>query len=331
MMKRREFITLLGSAAGACPVAPLAVFAQPAIPMVGYFYEGVPEASGVTQAAAFRKGLGEAGYIEGRNIRIEYRWGMNDPGRLPELAADLIRLRVAAIAALGAAPALAAKAATTAIPIVFGTGLDAVEIGLVESLNRPGGNATGFSNFLAHLASKQFGLFHALIPKAGRFGALVDQGNPLTEPYIKDLQEAAAAAIGRQVEVLPVRGSRDIELAFAALAQKQIDGLLIGPAALFGNRRVQLVTLATHYRLPTMYLLRDYVENGGLVSYGSSNDEEARQMGLYVGRILKGEKPSQLPVQRATKFEFVINLQTARLLSIEVPPTLLATADEVIE
>jgi putative ABC transport system substrate-binding protein len=168
---------------------------------------------------------------------------------------------------------LVAKAVTTTIPIVFGTGVDPVEIGLVESLNRPGGNVTGFSNFLAHLASKQFGLFHELVPKAGRFGALVDQGNPLTKAYIKDLQEAAAAAIGRQVEILPVRGSRDIELAFAALAQKQIDGLLIGPTALFGNRRVQLVTLATHYRLPTMYLLRDYVENGGLMSYGPSNDD----------------------------------------------------------
>jgi putative ABC transport system substrate-binding protein len=330
-MKRRDFITLLGGAAAAWPLAPFAAFAQPAIPVVGYLYAGVPEASGATQAAAFRKGLGEAGYIEGRNVRIEYRWGMNDPTRLPELAADLVRLRVAAIAAPGAEPALAAKAVTTTIPIVFGTGVDPVEIGLVESFNRPGGNVTGFSNFLSGLASKQFGLFHELIPKAGRFGALVDQGNPLTEPYIKDLQPAAAAAIGRRVEILPVSGSRDIELAFATLAQKQIDGLLIGPAALFGNRRVQLVTLATHYRLPTMYLLRDHVENGGLMSYGSSIDDMARQIGLYIGRILKGEKPSELPVQQSTKSELVINLQTAKLLGIDVPPTLLAIADKVIE
>jgi putative ABC transport system substrate-binding protein len=237
---RRDFITLLGGAAAGWPVAPLAVFAQPAIPTVGYFYGGVPEASGATQAAAFRKGLGEVGYIEGRNVRIEYRWGMNDPARLPELAADLVRLRVAAIAAPSAAPALAAKALTTTIPIVFGTGVDPVEIGLVENFNRPGGNVTGFSNLLSQIASKQFGLFHELIPKAGRFAALVEQGNPLTEPYIKDLQPAAAAAIGRQVEILPVSGSRDIELTFKELAQQQIDGLLIGPAALFGNRRVQL-------------------------------------------------------------------------------------------
>jgi putative ABC transport system substrate-binding protein len=328
MIRRRDFITLLGSAAAAWP--SVAQAQQAAVPVIGYFYGGVPEASGAAQAAAFRKGLGEAGYIEGRNLRIEYRWGMNDTARLPELAADLVRLRVAAIAAPGAAPALAAKAVTATIPIVFGTGVDPVEIGLVESFNRPGGNVTGFSNFLSELASKQFGLFHELIPKAGRFAALVDRGNPLTEPYIKDLQ-AAAAAVGRQVEILLVSGGRDIELAFAALAQKPIDGLLIGPAALFGNRRVQLITLATHYRLPTMYLLREHVENGGLMSYGSSIDDMSRQMGLYIGRILKGEKPSELPVQQATKFELVINLQTARLLGIEVPPTLLATADEVIE
>jgi putative ABC transport system substrate-binding protein len=242
-----------------------------------------------------------------------------------------VRLRVAAIAAPGASTALAAKAATTTIPIVFGTGLDPAEIGLVESFNRPGSNVTGFTNFLTQLASKQFGLFHELIPKAVRFAALVERGNPLSEPYIKDLQAAAVVAIGRPVEILPVSGSREIELAFTALAKKQIDGLLIGPTPLFGNRRVQLVTLAAHYRLPTMYVLRDHVENGGLMSYGSSNDEQARQMGLYIGRILKGEKPSQLPVQRATKFEFVINMQTARLLGIEVPPTLRATADEIIE
>jgi putative ABC transport system substrate-binding protein len=328
-LRRRNFITLLGGAAAAWPLSARAQ--QAAMPVVGYFYAGVPEASGATQAAAFRKGLGEAGYIEGRNVRIEYRWGMNDPARLSELAADLIRLRVAAIAATGAAPALAAKALTTRIPIVFGVGLDPVEIGLVESFNRPGGNVTGFSNFLSQLASKQFGLFHELIPKASRFAALIEQGNPLTEPYTKDLQAAAAAAVGRQVEIFPVSGNRDIELAFAALAQKQIDGLLIGPSPLFGNRRVQLVTLATHYRLPTMYVLRDYVENGGLVSYGSSTDEMVRQVGFYIGRILKGDKPSELPVQLATKFEFVINLQTARLLGIEVPPSLLAIADEVIE
>jgi putative tryptophan/tyrosine transport system substrate-binding protein len=331
-LKRRDVFPLVGGVAAATSVFwPLPARAQQRpMPVVGYFYPGVPEASGATQAAAFRKGLGEAGYVEGRNVTIEYRWGQNDSARLPELAADLVRRHVAVIAAPSTASAFAAKAATTTIPIVFGTGSDPVQLGLVDSLNRPRGNITGFSNFITDLAPKQLGLFHELIPKATRFAALVDPSSPATEPFIKDAQ-MAAASIGRQIEIVAASTNRDIEAAFASLAQKQTDALLVSPAPLLGNRRVQLVTLAAHYRLPTMYVMREHVEIGGLMSYGSSLDEQARQIGLYVGRILKGEKPADLPVQRATKFEFIINLQTARLLGIEVPATLLATADEVIE
>jgi ABC-type uncharacterized transport system substrate-binding protein len=327
-MQRREFVTILGGAVAAWPLVARAQ--QAAMPVVGYFYPGVPEASGATQATAFRKGLGEAGYVEGRNVTVEYRWGQNDPARLTELAADLVRRRVAVIAAPSNASAFAAKAATTTIPIVFGTGSDPVRLGLVDSLNRPGGNVTGFNNFITDLAPKQLGLFHELIPKAARFAALVDPSNPATEPFIKDAQ-AAAGAMGRQIEIVAVSTNRDIEAAFSSLEQKQTDALLVSPAPLFGNRRGQLVTLATHYRLPTMYVTREMVEIGGLMSYGTSLGEMARQVGLYTGRILKGEKPGDLPVQRATKFEFLINLQTARLLGIEVPATLLAIADEVID
>jgi putative ABC transport system substrate-binding protein len=326
-MRRREFIAGLSGAA-AWPLAARAQ--QPALPVVGYFYAGVPEASGGTQAAAFRKGLSEAGYVEGRNVTVEYRWGQNDPARLTELVADLVRRRVAVIAAPSNASAFAAKAATTTIPIVFGTGSDPVRLGLVDSLNRPGGNVTGFNNFITDLAPKQLGLFHELIPSAARFAALVDPSNPATEPFIKDAQ-AAARAMGLQIEIVAVSTNRDIDAAFASLAQKQTDALLISAAPLFGNRRVQLVTLATHNRLPTMYVSRQTVEIGGLMSYGSSLGEMARQIGLYTGRILKGERPADLPVQRAIKFEFVINLQTARTLGIEVPPALLARADEAFE
>jgi putative tryptophan/tyrosine transport system substrate-binding protein len=298
--------------------------------VVGYFYAGVPEASGGTQAAAFRKGLSEAGYVEGRNVTVEYRWGQNDPARLTELAADLVRRRVAVIAAPSNASAFAAKAATTTIPIVFGTGSDPVRLGLVDSLNRPGGNVTGFNNFITDLAPKQLGLFHELIPNAARFAALVDPSNPATEPFIKDAQ-AAARAMGLQIEIVAVSTNRDIDAAFASLAQKQTDALLVSAAPLFANRRVQLVTLATHNRLPTMYVSRQTVEIGGLMSYGSSLGEMARQIGAYTGRILKGEKAADLPVQLATKVELIINMKTARALGITIPETLLATADEVIQ
>jgi putative ABC transport system substrate-binding protein len=327
-VKRRELITLLGGTAAAWPLAARAQ--QPAIPVVGFVYPGVPELSaGVV--AAFRKGLNETGFIEGRNVTVEFRFGYNDNARLPELIADLVQRGVAVIATPASTPtALAAKAATTTIPIVFGVGADPVELGLVASLNRPGGNVTGISSMNAELGIKRLGLLHELLPRAVRFAVLINPNNRNTEVLIRDSQ-ATASAIGKQVEILTARTIRDIDAAFVSLSQRPADALLLTPDQLFDSRRVQLVTLATHYRLPTIYPFRENVEIGGLMSYGSSAAERDRQVGIYAGRILKGEKPADLPVIRAAKFEFVINLQTARVLGLDVPATLLGTADEVIE
>jgi putative ABC transport system substrate-binding protein len=327
-VKRREFITLLGGAAAAWPLAARAQ--QPATPVIGYLYGGTPE-GGAIQAAGFRKGLADAGFVEGRNVRIEYRWGDGDNARLPEFAADLVRGRVAVIAALALGAALAAKDATRTVPIVFGTGTDPVQLGLVESLNRPGGNITGFSNFLTQLGAKQVGLLHELLPRATRFGVLLNTSiGASAESFTNDVQRAAAT-IGRQIEIFPGRTSREIDAAFIGAVQKSVDAVLITVNPLYVDRRVQIVTSATHHRLPAIYSERENVEIGGLMSYGTSNADRARQVGLYVARILKGEKPGDLPVQQATKFELLINAHTAKLLGIEVPPTLLATADEVIE
>jgi putative ABC transport system substrate-binding protein len=326
-MHRRSFLSLLGASSAAWPLAARAQ--QAAMPVVGYLYAGTPE-GGAIQAAAFRKGLSEAGYIEGRNVRIEYRWGENDVARLPELAADLIRRRVTVIAAIAGVAARAATTTTKTIPIVFGTGSDPVQFGLVTSLNRPGGNATGFSNFLTQLGEKQLGLLHELLPRAARFGLLHNADSYNAELVIKNLQ-GAAASIGVQIEVFPTRTNREIDTAIAEAAQRKLDALLFNPSPLYGNRRAQIVSAAAYHRLPAIYSERADAEIGGLMSYGSSNVDQARQIGTYVGRVLKGEKPADLPVQRATKFEFLINQHTARLLGIEVPPTLLATADEVIE
>jgi putative ABC transport system substrate-binding protein len=326
-MRRREFITLLGGAAA----WPLAAHAQQAaVPVVGFVYPGVPELStGIV--AAFRKGLNEAGFIEGRNVTVEFRFAYNDNARLPELAADLAQRRVAVIATPGSTPsALAAKAATTTIPIVFGIGPDPVEIGLVASLNRPGGNITGVSSMNAELGAKRLGLLHELLPTAVRFAVLVNPNNRNVEALTRDAQ-ATASALSRQVEIFPASSTREIDAAFVSLLQKRADALLVSPDPLFDSRRVQLVTLATHHRLPTIYPFRENVEIGGLMSYGSSAAERDRQVGIYTGRILKGEKAAELPVIRAAKFEFVINLQTAKVLGLNVPQALLATADEVIE
>jgi putative ABC transport system substrate-binding protein len=330
-MRRREFISLLGGAAS-WPVAARAQ--QTTMPVVGYLYAG-SAGPNANLAEAFRKGLRETGYIEGQNVTIEYRWADNVLDRLPELAADLVRLRVTVIATPGsAAAALAAKAATAKIPIIFGIGTDAVQAGLVASLNRPGGNITGVSYMQAELAAKQIGLLHELLPEATRFAVLVNPTNPLvTGPIVTDL-EAATSAIGGQIEFHPASTIRDIDTAFGRLIQKRADALLVSPGPLFGNRRVQLAMLAARHALPTMYYDREFAEVGGLMSYGTSLSDQYRQTGIYTGRTgraLKGERPADLPVLRATNFEFVINLQTARTLGLEVPPTLLARADEVIE
>jgi putative ABC transport system substrate-binding protein len=327
-LKRREFITLLGGAA-TWPVAARAQ-QQPAMPVVGFLYSGVPELStGIV--AAFRNGLAETGFTEGRNIAIEFRFAYNDNSRLSELAADLVRRRVAIIVTPGSTPsALAAKAATTSIPIVFSVGTDPVEVGLVATFNRPGGNVTGIASLNSELAAKRLGLLQDLLPNAVRFAVLVNPNNPNADSLAKDAQ-AAGLAMGQQIEILASRTARDIDLAFASLVQKRADALLVSPDPLLDNRRVQLVTLATYHRLPTIYSFRENVEIGGLMSYGSSAADRDRLVGVYTGRILKGEKPAELPVMRATKFEFLINLQTARVLGLDVPPTLLARADEVIE
>jgi putative ABC transport system substrate-binding protein len=329
-MQRREFITLLGTAAVAWP---LAARAQPrtAMPVVGYLYLGVPEASGASAVASFRKGLSETGFVEGRNVAIEYRWAGNDPTRLPELAADLVRRRVSIIVAPGSTlAALAANEATSNIPIVFGIGSDPVQIGLVASLNRPGGNVTGFANMAVEVAAKQFGLLHELLPKAARFAHLVNSTSANTPSRVMDVQ-TAAASLGQHIELVTASNSSEIDAAFANAIQKRADAILVAPNPLFGNRQVQLITLAMYHRIPAIYGAREIVAGGGLMSYGSSNADMIRNVGIYTARILKGERPADLPVQLATKFKFVLNLHTARTLRIEVPPTLLAIADEVIE
>jgi putative ABC transport system substrate-binding protein len=325
-MGRRQFVALLGGAA----VWPLAARAQqPAVPVIG-FLSSSALADRARYLPAFRQGVRETGYVEGQNVVIEYRWAQDQHDVLPDLAADLVRRQVTVIAAHDTPSSIVAKAATTTIPIVFAGGGDAVELGLVASLNRPGGNVTGVTFVNAELGAKLLGLLHELQPGAVRVGVLVDPNYAPTQSFVSDVQ-AAALSIGKQIEVLEAPTGRDIDTAFARLAQKPIDALLVGPGPSLINRRVQLATLATYHRVPAIYSWREAAEVGGLMSYGTSLSDAYRQAGVYTGRILKGEKPADLPVIQSSKFEFVINLNTARAFGLSFPPGLLAIADEVIE
>jgi ABC-type uncharacterized transport system substrate-binding protein len=321
MMRRREFITLLGGAAAAWPLGARAQ--QPTMPVIGLLGSSTL-AYRARYLPAFRQGLREAGYVEGQNVAIEHRWAEDQYDRLPDLAADLVRRPVTVIAAHDSPSSIAAKAATTTIPIVFTSGGDPVKFGLVASLNRPGGNVTGVTFVVAELGAKRLALLHELQPGAVRVGVLVDPNFPLTQSFVSDVQ-AAASSIGKQIEVL------EIDTVFASLAHKPIDALLVGPGPLLVNRCIQLVTLAAYHRVPAIYPWRDGAEAGGLMSYGTSITGAYRQAGVYTGRILKGEKPADLPVMQSTKFEFVINLNTAKIFGLTFPPGLLAIADEVIE
>ena len=326
-MKRREFIALLGGAA-AWPLAARAQ--QGALPVIGLLVIGAREQNAPV-AAAFREGLAQAGFVEGRSVAIEYRYAESEFGRLRDLAADLARRRVAVIATLGGARAAqAAKAASATIPIVFGIGGDAVQAGLVASLNRPGGNATGVSAFSDLLDPKRLGLLHELVPRAKRFATLVNPISVFTATRVDALQ-AGAAALGVEIETLMATSNAEIDTAFASLAQKPVDALLVAGNQLFFDRRAQIIALAAREKVPTMYVARRLAVEGGLISYGPVYLDDVRQVGLYAGRILKGEKPADLPVTQPTKFELVINLKTAKALGIEVPPALSAVADEVIE
>jgi ABC-type uncharacterized transport system substrate-binding protein len=327
MIRRRQFITLLGGAAATWPLASRAQTRSP--PVIGFMSGG--SSAGVARLLpSFRQSLAEAGFVEGRNLAIEYRFAEGQYDGLPAMAAELVRRNVAVIVALTTPPALAARAATASIPIVFSAPDDPVKAGLVASLSRPGGNATGVSFLLGELGGKQLGLLRELIPSATRIGLLVNAKNDNADGISRDLQTVAAAA-GVEISVMRASNSREIEAAFAALVRERVQGLVVGTDPLFFSRRVQLTTLATRHALPAVYNVRDYAEVGGLMSYGTSLTETYRQVGAYAARILKGDKPTDLPVLQSTKFEFVINLPTASALALEVPPTLLARADEVIE
>jgi putative ABC transport system substrate-binding protein len=327
-MRRREFITLVGGAAAAWPLGAHAQ--QPTMPMIGFLNSGSP-GERAALLAAFRQGLKEAGYVEGQNVGIEYRWAEGHYDRLTNLAADLARRKVAVIVATGGVgAALAAKAATTTIPIVFTGGGDPVEHGLVASLGHPGGNATGATNVSSMLSAKRLDLLRAMVPNAKAIGMLVNPTFPDTAKTLTQAQEAAVA-LGLQFHIQQASSEGDFDAAFGTLKKKGIDALYINADALFLTRREQLVGLAARYAFPTLYPFREFVITGGLMSYGANISDEYRQAGVYVGRILKGEKPADLPVIQPTKFELVINRKTAKAQGIEIPANLLALADEVID
>jgi ABC-type uncharacterized transport system substrate-binding protein len=324
-IERRKFLATLGGAA-AWPLASRAQ--QPAMPVIG-FIDAASAAERTDFMAAFRQGLAEGGYVEGQNVAIEYRWAEGRYDRLPELAADLVRRRVSVIATPATTPAaLAAKAATTTIPIVFGVGGDPVHLGLVASLNRPGSNATGVNFFTIELMAKRMQLLRELVPGAKRVAVLVNPTDRSNESTLRDVE---TAVIGQQVLAFEAATGREIDAAFESLERKKVDALFVAGGAFYAARRVQLAVLAARYAVPATYSQRTFVEAGGLMSYGTNLADTWRQVGLYTARILKGAKPTDLPVVQSSKFELVINLNTARALRFEVPPTLLASADEVIE
>jgi putative ABC transport system substrate-binding protein len=326
-MRRRDFLTLLVGAT-AWPLAARAQ--QPALPIVG-FVSGSSREMGSERAAAFRRGLGESGFVEGQTATVEYHWLDGQYDQLPSLMSDLVRRRVAVIATVGNPPSLVAKTATATIPIVFGVGDDPVKLGLVASLARPGGNATGTNFFVNVMATKQLGLLREVMPRASRIGVLVNRSNASSvEAAMQDLP-AAARTLGLQIEVLSASTGRELEAAFSGLAREKADAVLIAADAFLTSRRVQIATLAAHYTIPTILGAREFVEAGGFMSYATDILETYRSVGDYTGRVLKGTKPADLPVTQSSKFELVINLQTARLLGIDVPPQLLAIADDVIE
>jgi putative ABC transport system substrate-binding protein len=328
-MRRREFLGAFGSAV---TVWPLAASAQrAALPVVGFLHASAPETR-MHLVEAFQKGLAEAGYVEGRSVAIEYRWSHDDPRRLQDNIADLVRRQVAVIVTpVGTQAAVAAKNATMTIPVVFSVGTDAVKAGLIASYNRPGGNVTGIAAMVSELGAKRLELLRDLLPQINRIGLLVDRSNPVAaDTNTKDVL-GAASTTGLEVDVVNASTSPEIDAAFSILAENKANALIISPTPLMNARRIQIATLAARYVLPTIYPLRDFTAAGGLMSYGPDDAARYRLVGVYTGRVLKGERPADMPVQRPTAFQLVINMQTARALGIAVPPTLLARADEVIE
>jgi putative ABC transport system substrate-binding protein len=326
-VKRREFITLIGGAALGWPFAARAQ--QAAMPVIGFLLSTSPDLN-ADFLRAFREGLKETGFVEGENVAIVYRWADGQIDRLPGLAAELARRPIAVLIGSGDAASLAAKAATTTVPIVFHVGRDPAMLGLVASLARPGGNLTGVNFFTGELAAKRLEFLHQLVPGAAHVRTLLNPTNPNAKTVLRDL-EVAARSMGLQIQVINASTIGEIEAAFATFARDRPDALFVSGDPIFRVRRIQLALLAAHYRVPAIYALRDYAEAGALMSYGASLSDAHRQGGVYVGRILKGAKPADLPVVQSSKFELVINLPTARMLGLTVPPSLLATADEVIE